>query len=282
MNKGTCLCGDITWEVEDEFSMMINCHCSICRKVHGSAYGTFVTTAADRFRWTSGNDRIRFYESSKHGRRPFCPRCGSCVAEIMGEIAYMPAGNLEGDIDHPLDNHIFTDSRACWFEITDDAQQHGAYSPTYDGAPIVRPILEPETEGATGGSCACGKVAYEFDGPPDRMGYCHCSRCRKARSAAFSTQAFVATGKFRWIKGQDNVTDFKLPESQYFITTFCRDCGSPVAKAFEDFDMVMLPAGSLDQDPGLRPEAHIYVASKASWLDITDDLPQFEEMPPDW
>ena len=37
---------------------------------------------------------------------------------------------------------------------------------------------------------------------------------------------------------------------------------------------------TLDDDPGVRPESHIFVGSKAPWFEITDDLPQFTELPP--
>jgi len=37
--------------------------------------------------------------------------------------------------------------------------------------------------------------------------------------------------------------------------------------------------GTLDDDPGIRPERHIYVGSKAPWFEITDDLPQHDELP---
>lgn len=280
MNKGSCLCGDVTWEVDGDFTMMVNCHCSICRKTHGSAYGTFVATAVDDFRWTSGEDKLRYYRSSDKGKRPFCPRCGAEAATIMEGAAFMPAGNMDGEIGRPLDSHIFVGSKASWFDITDDVPQFEAYPPGYDFPTVPRPIREPETEGAVGGSCDCGKVAYEFDEPAEHMGYCHCSRCRRARSAPFAAQAFIPIDGFRWLRGEDNVDHYKLPDAKYFITSFCRDCGSPMPRAFEDFKMVMIPAGSLDQDPGCRPEGHIYVGSKAPWFRITDDLPQFEEMSP--
>jgi hypothetical protein len=45
--------------------------------------------------------------------------------------------------------------------------------------------------------------------------------------------------------------------------------------------VVLIPAGALDQDPGIRPQAHIYVGSKAAWFEITDELLRFEEMPVD-
>jgi len=280
MNKGSCLCGDITWQVDGEYTMHVNCHCSICRKVHGSAYVTFLATDATNLRWLSGQDRIREYASSAEARRPFCPRCGSKVPSIMGELALIPAGNIDGDIGRPLDSHIFVGSKAEWFDISDEAPQFDEYPPGYDSPTVPRPERPPATEGATGGSCACGALRWEFDAPAQRMGSCHCSRCRRARSAAFSTQIFMPAGQFRWLSGEDKLAGYKLPEARYFSTSFCRDCGSPAPRLLPDFGMAMVPAGCLDQDPGIRPQAHIFVGSKAPWLRITDELPQFEAMPP--
>jgi hypothetical protein len=45
-------------------------------------------------------------------------------------------------------------------------------------------------------------------------------------------------------------------------------------------NVVSVPAGSLDSDPGISPNGHIYVDSKAPWFEITDDWPQFAQMPP--
>ncbi len=280
MNIGTCLCGDISWEIGSDVALLVNCHCSICRKVHGSAYATFALTDKRNLRWVSGKENIAEYASSGSGKRPFCPRCGSVVAAVIDDLAFVPAGNLEGPIDRPLDNHIFVASKACWFEITDAAPQFDAFPPAHDAPAIEREERLPETGSATGGSCDCGKVRYEFDGPAMRLSFCHCSRCRKARSAAFSAQAFVPIGNFRWTRGEQRLRHYKVEDSRYFITTFCADCSSPMPRAYEDFGVYLVPASSLDQDPGTRPEAHIHVGSKASWHTITDELPQFAAMPP--
>ena len=280
MNHGSCLCGDIAWTVDGEFTMLVNCHCSICRKVHGSGYGAFIACPADGLRWVSGAEKIRTYQSSESGQRPFCPRCGSGVAAVAGKLAYMPAGNLEGDIRRSLDSHIFVAHKACWFDVPDDAPQFDEFPPDYPGIPVASETRSPATEGAIGGSCSCGAVRYEFDGRADRMVHCHCADCRKSNSAPFSTKVFVARDRFRWISGESDLARFEPSAPIHGPVSFCRTCSSSMPVCVDESDVVMIPAGAIDQDPGLRPQAHIHAASKASWAKITDDLPQFDRDQP--
>lgn len=276
MNRGSCLCGDIEWTVDGEFTMLVNCHCSICRKVHGSAYGAFVAASADGLRWVSGEEKIRSYQSSENGRRPFCPRCGSGVAAVSGKLAIIPAGNLEGDIARSLDSHIFMAHKACWFDVSDDVPQFDEFPPNYPGTPVDNEIRSPARQDAVGGSCSCGTVRYEFDGPADRMVHCHCDHCRKSRSAPFSTNVFVARDRFRWIGGKEALVEVEDSISTHLPVSFCRVCSSPLPVHADASPQVIVPAGSIDDDPGVRPQAHIHVASKAPWEEITDDLPQFD------
>ena len=279
MNKGSCLCGDVTWEIDGPLSMLVNCHCTICRKAHGAGFATFAAVPAGSFRWTGGKDKVVRYKSSPNGNRGFCRTCGSVVAAVSGDLAFMPAGNLEGAIDRPLDSHIFVADKAAWHDISDEAPQFDAYPPAYDMPPVESEERPQGTEGSVAGSCLCGAVAYEFDPPAERMVLCHCSRCRKSRSAAHSAQVFVAADRFRWIRCEDQLTRYKLPDAKSFAPSFCRTCGSVMPRVAES-GVAIVPAGSLDQDPGIRPQLHIYVGSKAPWFPITDALPQFDEMPP--
>lgn len=279
MNKGSCLCGDVTWEIDGPITMLVNCHCSMCRKAHGSAFGTYAIGGAGDFRWTSGEGNVERYRSSEQGNRAFCPRCGSVVADLLGDMAIMPAGNLEGDIDRALDSHIFVASKAPWHEITDSAPQFEAYPPEYDMRPVELETRKPATAGAVGGSCLCGAVAYEFDGPGDRMVLCHCSRCRRSRSAAYSVQVFVDAERFRWLRGEDRIRRYKVPDAKRYSPSFCVTCGSIVPRVWES-GTAIIPAGTLDQDPGIRPQLHIFTGSRAPWDEITDSLPQHAEMPP--
>ncbi|MFI5317179.1 MAG: GFA family protein [Myxococcota bacterium] len=79
------------------------------------------------------------------------------------------------------------------------------------------------------------------------------------------------------MRGEDKVEKFKLPEADRFSQAFCRDCGSKLPHVRL---RAVIPAGSLDDDPGIRPALHIFVASKAPWFAISDDLPRYDEYAP--
>lgn len=281
MNSGSCLCGKVAWKYEGPVSMSVNCHCSMCRKSHGSGYASFAVTPADNFAFVAGQDSTKTYSfAGTEGGRPFCPTCGSIVPSMIGDMAFIPLGSLDNDIEHDLDSHIFVASKAAWLDLDEAAPHFDEYPPGYDFPPTDIGAREPQTEGAVGGSCLCGDVRFEFDGPGDRMVNCHCSRCRKSRSAVFSTQVFVAADRFRWLSGEQGVTTYKVPGAKRFAPAFCKRCGSKTPRVLEDAGLAIIPAGSLDQDPGIRPSAHIFTGSRSASFRFHDNLPQFEEYPP--
>jgi len=138
------------------------------------------------------------------------------------------------------------------------------------------------------GSCLCGGVKFEITGPLMRPSNCHCSICRKQNGAAFRSRARVNRASFVWLSGEDLVTFYET--SPGYHRGFCRICGSPILnKAEPHFRLVAgnpafldeygIAFGLLDDDPGVRPERHTFVDSKASWFEITDDLPQHAGFP---
>jgi len=130
------------------------------------------------------------------------------------------------------------------------------------------------------GSCLCGGVKYEIQGELSDLSYCHCSECRQALGAAFAAYARVATDEFRWTSGEDLISTYESSPSVY--RCFCSQCGSPLGGVVGEGDKLSWVAlGTVAGDPGVRPEAHIFVGSKAPWYQITDNLPQFDEWPPE-
>jgi hypothetical protein len=80
--------------------------------------------------------------------------------------------------------------------------------------------------------------------------------------------------------GRDRVVDYRVPEARFFAQSFCRDCGSPVPRVDEGRQIAIVPLGSLDDDPGVRPREHIWTQSRAAWFEIPGELPQYPEGPP--
>ena len=281
MAQGRCLCGALTYELGGPFGAMIHCHCSMCRKQHGSPFATFVLGPLTSFRWISDEDRAGRYQSSPDGTRTFCAICGSAGPSTMPEhgVAAAPAANLQGDLGIRPQSHIFAASKAPWYTITDELPQHDAYPPGVAAQPVSRPVITPRA-GITEGSCLCGDIGYEVTGTPVRMMYCHCTRCRLGRAAAHASNVFYKLDGFRWVRGADRVTEYKVPDARFHTAAFCSRCGGKVPKPSVERGLVTIPAGSLDTDPGMRAQAHIFVADKAHWFDITGPEPQFAQMPP--
>jgi hypothetical protein len=132
------------------------------------------------------------------------------------------------------------------------------------------------------GSCLCGSVTYEVTAPYLRFAHCYCSRCRKATGSAHATNLYVALENFRWTSGEELTVRYDLPSARRFATTFCRVCGSPLPHHTRSRSAVVVPAGSLDVEPSLRPQVRIFWSSRAGWSRTEDDLPMLDEVPSDW
>ncbi len=130
------------------------------------------------------------------------------------------------------------------------------------------------------GSCLCGAVKYEVSGEPTRFLHCHCSRCRKASGTGHGSNLFVQPGTLRWLAGGENVRAFKVPEAQRFTNTFCATCGGRVPRQAPGTDIVMVPAGSLDNEAPIAPQGRIFYGSRAGFSCSGDALPVFDAYPP--
>lgn len=131
MVHGSCLCGQVRFELVGPAQFINHCHCSMCRKAHGSAFGSFLHADGGLFRWVSGELLIQNYQSSPENFRAFCSVCGSNVPVLEDEGGHViiPAGALDDDPEVRPIVHIHTVSRAPWYEITDALPQFGEFPP---------------------------------------------------------------------------------------------------------------------------------------------------------
>ena len=128
------------------------------------------------------------------------------------------------------------------------------------------------------GSCHCGAVSYEIS-RLDSLGHCHCITCRKTHSAAFATTGRVARENFRWLSGEDKLTAYESsPGKRRF---FCAVCGCHIVASRDESPNIILRAATLDEDPGLRPQRHIWRSHDVAWLVDDVAIPSYPEWPPE-
>ena len=275
------MCGTVRFEIEPPYRWFANCHCSMCRKHHGSLFSAGLGVEAERCDWLTGEEEIIHYRSSPAFERPFCRHCGSKVPGVsqLPDVMVVPAGTLEDDFDMVPRAHIFVGSKSPLTVLNDALPKFDAYPPGVRLPSVQRPAPR-STPGIVVGSCLCGAVSYEADGKVHRAVHCHCSLCRRSRGAPYSTTLFAAPDRFRWTRGADMVGSYRLARPRTYGSNFCEQCGSLVPMFVADYGIVILPAGSVDTQLERLPAAHIYVGSKARWETICDDWPQFNELPP--
>jgi hypothetical protein len=271
----------VTFAIAPPYRWFAHCHCSMCRKHHGSLFGTGLGVANDRFEWLGGSADIVHYRASTAFERPFCRHCGSTVPALSQDEPYwhVPAGLLDGDPGVRPRSQIFVASRSPLHELDGTLPQHAAY-PSGTDLPIIDDRPAPPTAGGIAGSCLCGGVAFTVAAVPRRVVNCYCSVCRRRSGAAFTSTLLAPTAQLHWLRGAARFRRYALPPPRQYAADFCMDCGSPVPSLPASQPFAMLPAGAIDSVLPPLPAVHLYVASKAPWYSITDAWPQFPQLPP--
>jgi len=128
------------------------------------------------------------------------------------------------------------------------------------------------------GGCLCGAVRFEVDRVTGPFELCHCSRCRRSSGSAFVAGLGARIEDFRIVSGAELIRRYEAPilrRPPAYTVAFCSRCGSHVPGPEGDAGFFEIPAGTLDEDPGLRPDKHIFVDCGSDWFEIADDLPRF-------
>ena len=117
--RGSCLCGEVEFELVGEVPDLYQCHCSLCRRVSGSsANAALIIDASLR-----GETQISRYESAGGFKSHFCGRCGSPLPNPTrgGSAWWVPVGLLEDNGKLRRAAHVFVASRASWDQVAVDA-----------------------------------------------------------------------------------------------------------------------------------------------------------------
>ncbi len=135
---GGCLCGTVRYRVEGEPLWICHCHCGMCRKQTGAAFGTYVGFAAAEFRWMAGKPAL--YRSSVDVKSGFCPNCGGTLTFHRVHETSIAVGSLDRpealELGAPRpeypDNHVWTENQLPWLKIDDNLKRFARFPPMRD------------------------------------------------------------------------------------------------------------------------------------------------------
>ncbi len=133
------------------------------------------------------------------------------------------------------------------------------------------------SETSLSGRCLCGAVRYEITGTPVRFVHCHCERCRRSSGTGHASNVIVRPASVDWKGTEAHVQRFKLPDAERFGTAFCTTCGSQLPRVGAEYAVV--PAGTLETPPEIRPQGRIFWSSRVEWSCSGDNLPSYAEYP---
>ena len=124
LTLGGCLCGAVRYQVKGPLRDVVNCHCSMCQKLHGN-FGPH--TKARKVNITiTRSEGLAWYQTSQVARRGFCKNCGSSLFWEPFELdaTGIIAGSLDGPTGLKTMGHIFVGEKCDFYDITDDYPQY--------------------------------------------------------------------------------------------------------------------------------------------------------------
>ena len=127
MLTGSCLCGAIKYEISGPVGRSLYCHCSMCRKWHGTAFRTRLAVPQHSFRFVCGERMLTSYRSSADTVKTFCRVCGSPMVNSWDpdpDNYGLAMGTLDSDPGVRPSCHVFVGSKAPWYEIHDELPQY--------------------------------------------------------------------------------------------------------------------------------------------------------------
>ena len=273
--RGACLCGAVTFAIAPPYRWFAHCHCSMCRKHHGSLFGTGLGVARERLRMAERQRRHRSL-----------PRVGGVRAAVLPPLRLHGTGGLArrallARAGGPLGRRsrraaAQSDLRRIEVAVARARRRAAAARGVSAGNRPTdhrRPAAPARRAGGIAGSCLCDGVAFAVAAIPRRVVNCYCSLCRRRSGAAFTSTLLAPTAQFRWLRGETRIRRYALPAPRADTRAdFCADCGSPVPSAGRR-PTVGHAAGRRDrQRLAAVAGVHLYVGSKAPWYTITDAL----------
>jgi len=128
------------------------------------------------------------------------------------------------------------------------------------------------------GRCLCGEITYVIEERFDRFYFCHCSQCQKVTGSAFASNILTAVDNIEWLSGANSIKKYEDP-NRAFSKAFCKNCGAGVPHINKSRTSLVIPAGSLIDQPVGLPFANLFVSESPVWLEPGLSAKRFKGFP---
>jgi hypothetical protein len=126
------------------------------------------------------------------------------------------------------------------------------------------------------GGCACGSVRYRLRSDPLFINCCHCLNCQRQTGSAFVINLLIEADRVEILAGAPQPVDVPREDGTAQRIFRCPSCQIAVFSEYGRPELRYVRAGTLDQQTGVEPDAHIFTKSKVSWIRIPESAPAFD------
>lgn len=134
--RGSCLCQGVVYEIHGPIGPLSHCHCTMCRKAHGAAFGSYAPVARADFRWLRGASLVIRFRSSPNVSRTFCGKCGSTLQFIPddSESFSLAVATLDEDLALEVASEVWTSERIAWADAAEAPEHYPENLPVRQGS----------------------------------------------------------------------------------------------------------------------------------------------------
>lgn len=126
------------------------------------------------------------------------------------------------------------------------------------------------------GQCLCGQIHFEANEIPGMVFNCHCSRCRKAHGAAFSTQVIGMKNTLRFLSGQEQLKEYVVGN---IVRAFCGSCGSRLMNYTIGPEYLSISLSVIKDNEKLMPVGECFVSEKLPFVQLDGAIAHYPQLP---
>ncbi len=127
MQRGSCLCGAVSFSIEAELTDPLACHCKQCRQQSGHFFAA-VHAPKDAVTFAC-QDGLTWYRASDLAARGFCRECGSTLfwRADDGDGIAVALASLDRPTGVSLGRHVWVNGKGDYYDIADGLPQHEGF-----------------------------------------------------------------------------------------------------------------------------------------------------------